>query len=73
MSTCNHAGHGASECTPLGLKLYLRDGQQLQILRPLIPQLFGATTPILCMEGDICRRDLLLEVEGIYAMPGTAQ
>ena len=69
----HYAGHEASECTPLGLKLYLRQRQHLPTLRPLIPQLFGAATPILCMEGDICRRDLLLEVEGIYAMPGSAQ
>ncbi|PTU31395.1 hypothetical protein [Stenotrophobium rhamnosiphilum] len=69
----HYAGQDASECTPLGLKLYLRDRHYLPALRSQIPQLFGAATPILCMEGDICRRDLLLEVEGIYAMPGTAQ
>ncbi len=69
----HYAGHQLSECAPLGLKLYLRDRRYLPALRNQIPQLFGETTPVLCMEGDICRRDLLLEVEGIYAMPGTAQ
>lgn len=69
----HYAGHQLKECTPLGLKLYLRDRRYLPELRSQIPQLFGENTPILCMEGDICRRDLLLEVEGIYAMPGAAQ
>lgn len=67
----HYPGQSLSECTALGLKLYLRDRRYLPLLRQQIPQLFGADTPILCMEGDICRRDLLLEVEGIYAMPGT--
>ena len=69
----HYPGHSLDACTPLGLKLYLRDRRLLEGLRHRIPQLFGPQTPILCMEGDICRRDLLLEVEGIYAMPGTTQ
>lgn len=69
----HYAGHQFEECTPLGLKLYLRDRRHFSQLSSQIPQLFGKDTAILCMEGDICRRDLLLEVEGIYAMPGAAQ
>ena len=65
-------GHAESECLPLGLKLYLRERALLPQLAPLIPQLFGRDTPLICMEGDICRRDLLLEVEGIYALPNGA-
>jgi chorismate lyase/3-hydroxybenzoate synthase len=65
-------GASPSDCLPLGLKLYLRDRRYLPALQASIPQLFGAAAPIICMEGDICRRDLLLEVEGIYAMPGAA-
>lgn len=66
----HYAGHQFNDCTPLGLKLYLRDRRMMPELREKIPLLFGSNTAILCMEGDICRRDLLLEVEGIYAMPG---
>ncbi len=62
-------GHTENECRPLGLKLYLRQRQLLPLLAPLLPQLFGDGTTILCMEGDICRRDLLLEVEGLYQLP----
>ena len=69
----HYAGHQFEECTALGLKLYLRDRRYFSQLSSQIPQLFGKDTAILCMEGDICRRDLLLEVEGIYAMPGAVQ
>ena len=62
-------GHREADCTPLGLKLYLRQRALMPLLTPLLPQLFGSDTTILCMEGDICRRDLLLEVEGIYQLP----
>ena len=65
-------GHAESECRPLGLKLYLRERGLMPQIAPLIPQLFGRDTPLICMEGDICRRDLLLEVEGIYALPSGA-
>jgi chorismate lyase/3-hydroxybenzoate synthase len=57
---------------PLALKLYLRDPGLMHALRPLLPRLFGADTPILCLEGDICREDLLLEMEGLYALPVSA-
>lgn len=58
-----------SDCKALGLKLYLRERKLMAQLAPLMPQLFGRDTPLICMEGDICRRDLLLEVEGIYQLP----
>ncbi|MGH8457349.1 MAG: hypothetical protein ACRETE_10215, partial [Stenotrophobium sp.] len=62
-------GRALADCTPLGLKLYLRDRRLMDGLRPLLPALFGADTPVICMEGDICRKELLLEMEGIYALP----
>lgn len=65
----HYNGQQVDDCRALGLKLYLRDRRHFEALQPLIPQLLGATTPVICLEGDICRRDLLLEVEGIYAMP----
>jgi chorismate lyase/3-hydroxybenzoate synthase len=65
-------GHTEADCTPLGLKLYLRQRALLPLITPLLPQLFGADTTVLCMEGDICRRDLLLEVEGLYQLPASA-
>lgn len=57
-----------NECRALGLKLYLRQRHLLAGLRQQLPRLFGADTPILCLEGDICRDELLVEVEGIYTL-----
>lgn len=51
------------------LKLYLREAAHLAILKPHLPRLLGAETPLLCLQGDICRRNLLLEVEGTYLLP----
>lgn len=62
-------GHTVAECSPLGLKLYLRHRGLMPQIASLIPQLLGRDTPLICFEGDICRRDLLLEVEGIYQLP----
>ena len=62
-------GKTIADCRALGLKLYLRDAQYFEALRELIPQQFGAEVPLIAMQAEICRRDLLLEVEGIYAMP----
>lgn len=52
---------------PQQLKLYLRAGVALEPARLRARQLFGADAPLICLEGDICRQDLLLEVEGMYA------
>lgn len=49
---------------PGSLKLYLREPAQLAMLSALFQQHFG-TLP-LCCEGDICRRDLLVEIEGTF-------
>ena len=65
----HYAGKSLADCQALGLKLYLRDRRHFAALRERLPQLLGADTTVMCMEGDICRRDLLLEVEGVYAMP----
>jgi chorismate lyase / 3-hydroxybenzoate synthase len=62
----------ASECPgacwiPQGLKLYLRDRGLLPMVRKRIQAAFGTDTPVLYLEGDICRNDLLLEIEGAFA------
>lgn len=48
--------------------LYLRHPHDLLPLRPLIDRYF-ADTPLQVLHGDICRRELLLEVEAIYRLP----
>ena len=49
------------------LKLYLRDPRLLPALQPLLQARFGAGA--LCYEGDICRNDLLVEIEGVFSVP----
>lgn len=54
------------------LRVYLRDEiSDLQPLRARIAQAFGATVPLLFLRGDICRRELLIEIEG-FAINTTA-
>ena len=48
------------------LKLFIRQGAHLPALLPRVRQLFGADVPLLCLDADICRRDLLLEIEGLF-------
>jgi chorismate lyase / 3-hydroxybenzoate synthase len=61
-------GAQPEQTTPEGLKLYVRSRALLPALRPLLPQHFPAEAPFLILEGDICRRELLVEVEGGYTM-----
>jgi len=56
-----------------GLKIFLRRGELAGELLPRVRQLFGEDVPMLCLAGDICRRDLLLEIEGLFtAAPRSA-
>lgn len=48
------------------LKIFVRHEAHLPALLARARQLFGAAAPLLCLAGDICRRDLLLEIEGLY-------
>lgn len=48
--------------------LYLRDRADLVALEPLLARYFP-NVPLQVFRGDICRRDLLLEIEGIYRVP----
>jgi chorismate lyase/3-hydroxybenzoate synthase len=47
------------------LKIYVRGQTDLAALRKLIAARFGRETPALLLKADICRRDLLVEIEGI--------
>lgn len=48
------------------LKIYVRHAEDWPLLMPRVRDLFGSDTPIIALAGDICRRDLLLEIEGLY-------
>jgi chorismate lyase / 3-hydroxybenzoate synthase len=49
------------------LKLYVRPGVELPPLQAMLQGRLGSQTPCLLLSGEICRRDLLVELEGLYA------
>ena len=51
---------------PQLLKLYVRRLQDFAAAQKLALQLWGAEAPFIWVQGDICRTDLLLEVEGVF-------
>jgi chorismate lyase/3-hydroxybenzoate synthase len=59
----------AADAQPESIKLYLRDPALLPLLEARLAALRGPRqAPLLCLHGDVCRTDLLLELEAIYAI-----
>ena len=52
------------------LKLYLRRPEDRSLLQAQLRERFGADVPLFCLQADICRRDLLLEIEGVFQFGG---
>ncbi len=50
-----------------GLKIYLRERADLAAVRAHAEAQLGPRAPVLYLEGDICRNDLRLEIEAVYA------
>jgi chorismate lyase/3-hydroxybenzoate synthase len=50
------------------LRVYLRNGDDYAALLPRVRQLFSVQAEPLVLRADICRRDLLVEIEGTYAL-----
>jgi len=53
---------------PEVLKLYLRDAQRLDTVRAHLRTHFG-TQPVTILRGDVCRRELDLEIEAMFRAP----
>ncbi|MBL8258880.1 MAG: hypothetical protein JNM60_03585 [Candidatus Competibacteraceae bacterium] len=51
------------------LKIYVRPELDPAPLRERIARTFGERTPLLFLRADICRRELLLEIEGLATAP----
>jgi chorismate lyase/3-hydroxybenzoate synthase len=49
-----------------GLKIYLRDPARQPDIEPALIAMFGAQSQRLYLRGEICRPDLLLEIEAYY-------
>lgn len=48
------------------LKIYVRDLDDADAVRALVRKEVGERVPLLVLQGDICRRELLLEIEGVF-------
>ncbi|MGH8090602.1 MAG: pteridine-dependent deoxygenase [Rudaea sp.] len=66
-----HSLLAAAHCAaPLGarspLKVYVRHPDDVAVVHRLLRSRLGEAVPLLFLQGDICRRELLLEIEGIH-------
>lgn len=65
--TTHFRGLPRSAARPESIKLYVRDAGLMEILRPHLERLRGPDrAPLLCLHGDICRSDLILEAEAVF-------
>jgi chorismate lyase/3-hydroxybenzoate synthase len=62
------SGPPASRVRLESLKVYLRNSEDYARLIPRIRRLFAVETEPLVLRADICRRELLVEIEGTYAL-----
>ncbi len=53
---------------PAVYKLYLRDLEHLSHVRDILHAELSGDGPLLCVQGDLCRRDLLLEIEAVLTL-----
>ena len=61
-------GLGCNSLKDLNLvRLYVRNPGDSEVLRAYLAQQLGEKTQIQVLHGDICRSDLLLEIEAMYA------
>jgi chorismate lyase/3-hydroxybenzoate synthase len=49
------------------IKAYLRDAAHLQVVEQALRERLPADTPFLVLLGDVCRADLLLELDCLHA------
>ena len=67
IAQAQRAGFDASSAQAhLLLKAYLRRPADLAMARGCLTKAFGAATTIAYLQADVCRADLLLEVEAVY-------
>jgi len=53
------------------LKVYVRHARDQETIARQLRARVGPALPVLYLRGDLCRRELLLELEGLYSGPGS--
>jgi len=66
------AGLALGNGTGLQLKAYVRHPEHLPAIRERLTRAFGTGANIVYLQADICRRELLMEVEGVCLAGNTA-
>ncbi|HVS26604.1 MAG TPA: hypothetical protein VHE58_04820 [Burkholderiales bacterium] len=51
------------------LKVYIRQARHFPLIRKMLESSLGTGLSVLYLQADICRRDLLLEIEGVCIAP----
>ena len=51
------------------LKIYVRHDYHIEIVKATIQEHFDPPIPTLYLRGDMCRRNLLVEIEALYTIP----
>jgi len=68
----NELGRSRIKLDELGadcmLKVYLRHREHLGIAKKYLAETLHPSCPVIFLQGDICRRDLLLEIEGVVRL-----
>lgn len=65
--------HNAGGAAPVALRVYLRHQRDYPRVRRLLEERLDRRVPVVYLHADICRAELMLEIEGVYALtPGTA-
>ena len=70
--TSDHHASGATWSARV-LRVFLRDRADLLLAQARTEQVLGPDAPLIFMEGDICRTDLRLEIEGVFSAAGISR
>jgi chorismate lyase/3-hydroxybenzoate synthase len=49
-------------------KIYVRHADDAPLLRALLNDRLGANTPVIFLQGDVCRAELLVEIDGVQGV-----
>jgi chorismate lyase/3-hydroxybenzoate synthase len=49
------------------LKVYVRHASDVPAVRELLRARLGDKVPLVLLQGDVCRRELLLEIDGVHS------
>ena len=58
-------GKSGDDVEPSLLKIYVRDAGDLPMVEATLDEVLPAEVPRIYLQGDVCRRDLLTEMDGM--------